>query len=246
MKFCASLEVLKGNRVRFNDLMQTVLAAENRSGLGAVTLWRQCVDLLAQNDRADRGTLPDEERAALLDRLAALQSQLSETQRIATVVELGGRLRSPALVEFFANDRPAIAAAAMSRARLPDDAWIALLPRLTPTARGVLRGRRDLGAGTQQALEAFGAADLVLTSDLAVEPGEQADDMLLTPAMMAPAEQLPPSADVEEAPVEEPADVAADDVPVGDDQIRNLVDRIERFTSARRVPDVVVPRADTG
>lgn len=246
MKFCASPEVLKGNRVRFNDLMQTVLAAENRSGLGAVTLWRQCVDLLAQNDRADRGTLPDEERAALLDRLAALQSQLSETQRIATVVELGGRLRSPALVEFFANDRPAIAAAAMSRARLPDDAWIALLPRLTPTARGVLRGRRDLGTGTQQALEAFGAADLVLTSDLAVEPGEQADDMLLTPAMMAPAEQLPPSADVDEAPIEEPADEAADDVPVGDDQIRNLVDRIERFTSARRVPDVVVPRADTG
>ena len=245
MKFCASPEVLKGNRVRFNDLMQTVLAAENRSGLGAVTLWRQCVDLLAQNDRADRGTLPDEERAALLDRLAALQSQLSETQRIATVVELGGRLRSPALVEFFANDRPAIAAAAMSRARLPDDAWIALLPRLTPTARGVLRGRRDLGAGTQQALEAFGAADLVLTSDLTVEPGEQADDMLLTPAMVA-AEQLPPSADVEEAPVEEPADEVADDVPVGDDQIRNLVDRIERFTSARRVPDVVVPRADTG
>ncbi|GLV25283.1 sensor histidine kinase [Sphingobium sp. Cam5-1] len=232
--------------MRFNDLMQTVLAAENRSGLGAVTLWRQCVDLLAQNDRADRGTLPDEERAALLDRLAALQSQLSETQRIATVVELGGRLRSPALVEFFANDRPAIAAAAMSRARLPDDAWVALLPRLTPTARGVLRGRRDLGAGTQQALEAFGSADLVLTSDLAVEPGEQADDMLLTPAMVAPAEQLPPSADVEEAPVEEPADEVADDVPVGDDQIRNLVDRIERFTSARRVPDVVVPRADTG
>src|SRR3546814_9760236 len=38
-----------GILVRFNDLMQTVLAAEGRSGLGAVTLWRQCVDLLAQN-----------------------------------------------------------------------------------------------------------------------------------------------------------------------------------------------------
>jgi hypothetical protein len=157
--------------VRFNDLMQTVLAAENRSGLGAVTLWRQCVDLLAQNDRADRKTLPDEERLVLLERLAALQSQLSETQRIATVVELGGRLRSPALVEFFANDRPAIAAAAMSRARLPDEAWVELLPRLSPTARGVLRGRRDLSSGTQQALEAFGSADLVLTSDRDDVPG---------------------------------------------------------------------------
>ena len=79
-----------GNMVRFNDLMHTVLAAENRSGLSAVTLWRQCVDLLAQHDRADRSAMPDEERDLLLDRLAALRPKLSETQRIATAVELGG------------------------------------------------------------------------------------------------------------------------------------------------------------
>jgi signal transduction histidine kinase len=229
--------------VRFNDLMQTVLAAENRSGLGAVTLWRQCVDLLAQNDRADRKTLPDEERLVLLERLAQLQPQLSETQRIATVVELGGRLRSPSLVEFFANDRPAIAAAAMSRARLPDDAWVELLPRLTPTARGVLRGRRDLGSGTQQALEAFGSADLVLTSNGGDAVDADASDMLLTPDMVAPAA---PSQAAEHASGEETVDHAPDDVSAGDDQIRNLVDRIERFTSARRIPDVVVPRADAG
>ena len=229
--------------MRFNDLMQTVLAAENRSGLGAVTLWRQCVDLLAQNDRADRKTLPDEERLVLLERLAQLQPQLSETQRIATVVELGGRLRSPSLVEFFANDRPAIAAAAMSRARLPDDAWVELLPRLTPTARGVLRGRRDLGSGTQQALEAFGSADLVLTSDGGDAVDADASDMLLTPDMVAPAA---PSQAAEHASGEETVDHAPDDVSAGDDQIRNLVDRIERFTSARRIPDVVMPRADAG
>lgn len=232
--------------MRFNDLMQTVLAAENRTGLGAVTLWRQCVDLLAQNDRADRSTLPHEERATLLDRLAVLQPQLSETQRIATVVELGGRLRSPALVEFFANDRPAIAAAAMSRARLPDEAWIALLPRLTPTARGVLRGRRDLGLAMQQALEAFGAADLVLTNDRPAEFDDEADDMLLTPAMMAPIAEAAAFVEVEPAALDEHENAFEDDVPVGDNQIRNLVDRIERFTSTRRVPDVVVPRANEG
>src|SRR3546814_1756409 len=80
-----------GILVRFNDLMQTVLAAEGRSGLGAVTLWRQCVDLLAQNDRHDRPIMSDAERAALLERLSGLLPKLSETQRIATVVELGGR-----------------------------------------------------------------------------------------------------------------------------------------------------------
>ncbi|HKT77125.1 MAG TPA: HAMP domain-containing sensor histidine kinase [Sphingobium sp.] len=236
-----------GNRVRFNDLMQTVLAAENRSGLGAVTLWRQCVDLLAQNDRADRKSLPAEERSMLLQRLAGLRAQLSETQRIATVVELGGRLRSPALVEFFANDRPSIAAAAMSRARLPDDAWVELLPRLTPTARGVLRARRDLGLATQQALETFGPADFVLTTDRDdAFAADESDDMLLTPDMVAPSDQLPSWADIEEtsAQEEEAFDPREEEPAVGDDQIRNLVDRIERFTSSRRVPDVVVPRAE--
>ncbi|AMK17866.1 MULTISPECIES: sensor histidine kinase [Sphingobium] len=241
-----SPEVLKGIRVRFNDLMQTVLAAENRSGLGAVTLWRQCVDLLAQNDRADRGTLPDEERLALLDRLSALQSQLSETQRIATVVELGGRLRSPALVEFFANDRPAIAAAAMSRARLPDDIWVELLPRLNPTARGILRGRRDLGPGTQQALGAFGLTDLVLTTDRDDVPGADAGDMLLTAEMMEPVEHPAPPAQADDAMVEDGSEFPPADVAAGDDQIRNLVDRIARFTSTRRAPDMAAPRTDPG
>lgn len=241
-----SPEVLKGIRVRFNDLMQTVLAAENRSGLGAVTLWRQCVDLLAQNDRADRGTLPDEERLALLDRLSALQSQLSETQRIATVVELGGRLRSPALVEFFANDRPAIAAAAMSRARLPDDIWVELLPRLNPTARGILRGRRDLGPGPQQALGAFGLTDLVLTTDRDDVPGEDAGDMLLTAEMMEPVEHPAPPAQADDTMVEDASEFPPADVAAGDDQIRNLVDRIARFTSTRRAPDMGAPRTDPG
>lgn len=236
-----------GNRVRFNDLMQTVLAAENRSGLGAVTLWRQCVDLIAQNDRADRKSLASTERAALLERLAGLRPHLSETQRIATVVELGGRLRSPTLVEFFANDRPAIAAAAMSRARLPDGAWVKLLPRLTPTARGVLRGRRDLGPETQQALEAFGPADFVLTTDREdIFVADESDDMLLTPDMVAPLDAPAPFATSEEPQADE--EISAFEpkhLTVGnDDQIRNLVSRIEQFTTARRAPDAMVARTD--
>lgn len=216
--------------MRFNDLMQTVLSAGSHSGLGAVTLWRQCVDLLAQSDRHDRAVMSDGERAELLERLMALLPKLSETQRIATVVELGGRLRSPALVEFFANDRPAIAAAAMSRAKLPDAAWVEMLPRLTPTARGVLRSRRDLGMGTVQGLEAFGATDLVLTSAVAVE-----EDMLLTEAMIVPSE----------APTM-PGDAPAEPAEEDRSQIRNLVDRIARFTSTRRTgePDEVPHRGD--
>lgn len=217
-------------QVRFNDLMQTVLAAESRTGLSTVTLWRQCVDLMAQHDRAGGAPMAADARDALLQRLSTLRTQVSETQRIATVVELGGRLRSPALVRFFAEDRPAVAAAAMARARLPDATWAALLPQLTPTARGVLRARRDTGPATRQALEAFGAVDFVLTTERSDMVGDAA--MLLTePAAagevpVAPADEAAPVANVT------PLRPAARD----EDQIRNLVDRIARFTSNRKPP----------
>jgi hypothetical protein len=215
-----------GTQLRFNDLMQTVLAAGERSGLGAVTLWRQCVDMLAQNDRPDRAPLHPRERAALLERLKDLRPKLSETQRIATVVELGGRLRSPTLIGFFAEDKASICAAAMARAQLPDGVWPPLLHSLSPTARGVLRGRRDLGPQTVRGLEAFASADLVLTSDA----------MVLTPAMMVDAEAV--DAAPEDA-VQEPIAKVVPLAPlVSQDQIRSLVDRIERFTSNRRAPDM--------
>ncbi|MGE4324249.1 MAG: sensor histidine kinase [Sphingobium sp.] len=227
--------------MRFNDLMQTVLAAEQRTGLGAVTLWRQCVDMLAQHDRPDREPMDGGQRDALLDRLAALRPQIAETQRIATVVDLGGQLRSMALIAFFANDRPAVAAAAMARARLPDSSWAMMVPRLTPTARGVLRGRNDMGADTRKALDLFGPSDLVLTdnSPAAVRSGA----MLLTQDMIADADgdrsyqMVDQGADAPSAP---PGGRAADVLPLpvvgaGQDQIRNLVDRIEQFTSGRRI-----------
>ncbi|MEC3949645.1 sensor histidine kinase [Sphingobium sp. HWE2-09] len=221
--------------MRFNDLMQTVLAAEDRSGLGAVTLWRQCVDLLAQRDRPDRPAMAPQERGALLDRLSALRPQLTETQRIATVVELGSRLRSPSLVAFFANDRPSIAAAATARAQLPEAAWIDLLSHLTPTARGVLRGRRDIGAATRTALEAFGAHDLVLSTARQDMVGDS--DMILTPDMQAEPDSLK-ALDTGAADAKATATVTPLRPQPGDEgQIRNLVDRIARYTSTRKPPE---------
>nr|WP_278254200.1 histidine kinase dimerization/phospho-acceptor domain-containing protein [Sphingobium sp. BYY-5] len=219
--------------------MQTVLAAENRTGLSAVTLWRQCVDLLAQHDRADGASIEAQERAGLLDRLTDLRPELTEAQRIATVVELGRRLRSATLVVFFAGDRPSIAAAAMARAELPDAAWADLLPKLTPTARGVLRGRRDMGPKTRQGLEAFGSADLVLTTGRQDMVGDAA--MLLTGEMALKQDVSTPemrSATI--TPLRPPAR--------DEDQIRNLVDRIAQFTSTRRsmaeTAPVSLPEAD--
>lgn len=221
-----------GTSLRFNDLLNTVLAAGERSGLGAVTLWRQCIDMLAQHDRPLGSNLADEDRVALLERLEGLRSVVTETQRMASVVELGSRLRSPALVAFFAQDRASIAAAAMARAQLPDSVWPALMTRLTPTARGVLRGRRGLGPETLRALEAFGSADLVLTTEV-----EHIAEMDLTAEMMT----HPGVHSIAEARAERPVRAPLIDAEpptvsplVPADQIRNLVDRIERFTSTRR------------
>lgn len=173
------------------------------------------------------------DRTILLDRLEALRPTISETQRIATVVELGRRLRSASLVAFFAKDRPAIAAAAMARAQLPDAIWADLMPRLTPTARGVLRGRRDVGPLARQALEAFGSVDLVLTTERQDMVGEA--DMLLTPDMEAePAASQAPSV---VTPLRPPAQ--------DQDQIRNLVDRIAHFTSTRRPVGVASAPGET-
>jgi hypothetical protein len=197
--------------LRFNDIMQTVLAGEGE-GHGAITLWRQCVDLLAQYDRPDRPPLPPEDRAALLQRLEALRPMVSETQRIATVVELGGRLGSPELVRFFAQDRPPICAAAIARAHLPDSVWLGLLPELGPTARGVMRGRSDLSADLVRGLESFGHIDLALPSSAfapAMPEGANDDDGALL--------------------LEDAAEAAEEPSP-----IRRLVDRIERFTATHR------------
>lgn len=203
--------------MRFNDLMQTVLASGPRSGPGAITLWRQCVDLLAQYDRDSQGgghAMRAVDRDALLDRLESLRLHLSEEQRVASVVELGGRLRSPALAEFFARDRAAVCVAAMVRARLSDDEWALLIPRLTPTARGVLRARRDLGASARAVLERFGRHDLVLSDSAA-----------------APVADVPAFARAADAPP-----VPAPDVTDERSQISELVSRIENYTATRRPP----------
>jgi hypothetical protein len=81
--------------VRFNDLTQTILAVEDRTGTAAASLWRQCVDMLAQYDQAGRIMLQQSERAALVARLGDLRGELSEAQRIASVVELGSGCAPP-------------------------------------------------------------------------------------------------------------------------------------------------------
>jgi hypothetical protein len=48
---------------------------------------------------------------------------------------------------------------------LPATDWLTLLPRFSPTARSMLRNRRDLDAEVSQALNSFGTADFGIAAD---------------------------------------------------------------------------------
>jgi signal transduction histidine kinase len=204
--------------MRFNDLLSTVLAHGGEGLAAAVTRWRQCIDLVAQYDVSGAHTahsLTEEEAEAVFSVLSDLCKRLGPEQRVASIVELGGRLRSVRLCRFLAQDHPAVVAAVMVRARLTDEDWVSIIPVIGPLARSILRRRADLGPTAHAALARFGP------TDLALPPATQARD--LSPANDA----TPESGAVERTPS---ATETSD--------IRKIVERIERFTAARTHHDV--------
>jgi hypothetical protein len=108
---------------------------------------------------------------------------------------------------------------------------------LGPTARGVLRGRKDMGPETRRALEAFGSTDLVL-GDAAVVSNDVGAAAIADLGADA----------AHEAVQDASASEAAVGQPVERSQIRQLVERIERFTSGGRTSFSIpreVPREGT-
>ena len=199
--------------MRFNDLLRTVLANMGDGTVATVTRWRQCIDLLAQYDVSGArpaNALAAEDRDAILTQLEIMRPQLSVEQRVASVVELGGRLRSAGLVRLLAQDHPTLVAAMMANVTLADADWVAIIPDLGPLARSVLRRRADLGPGAVAALRRFGTVDLALTS---LVPRDAAQD--------APPAPSPQAANDREN-MQEPS------------QIGRIVARIERFTGTRQ------------
>jgi len=148
--------------MRFDDMIATVLAqaADRPDRLAA--RWRQLVDLLAQRGR-DAGAQTEAEAqayAALRETRGAIDPEI----RRQSARSLAGRAVGPALIAFFAEDAPSIAAPLIGGARLDGETWLSLLPRLGPAARSLLRHRDDLGAEVTAALGAFGPSDFRIES----------------------------------------------------------------------------------
>ncbi len=140
--------------MRFDDSLKTVLSADMATGFGAQSAWRQLVDLMG------RGRVTVDEPA--IARLRLLRQAVPASVRAASARALAFAAPGVDLVGFFAEDELAIAAPVLRLVTLPARDWLALLPRLTPTGRSVLRHRRDLPPEVVRGLQSFGATDFVL------------------------------------------------------------------------------------
>jgi His Kinase A (phospho-acceptor) domain len=148
--------------MRFDDRIATVLAAAADRPDRRAAQWRQLVDLLAQHGGADEA-----ERASAFARLRDSRRRVDPDIRRASARALSGFVVDPELVAFFAEDSASVAAPLIGGARLESDAWLALVPRLGPSARALLRHRDDLGVTVRQALAVFGPGDFVLEQRVA-------------------------------------------------------------------------------
>lgn len=194
--------------MRFDDRLATVMAQPPADAAARIAMWCQLVDLVAQ-------TAGDDSLPCLDDAYAMLREwrpDVSRDRRQAAAAALAGRRVPSRLVAFFAEDDAAITAPVIGGARLADAEWIALVPRLSPVARALLRHRRDLGAAVGRALASYGTTDFVLPGAVApaVSPAQ------VSPIGIAPHGATPASAGSE---------------------LAELVARIEAFRRDRRPPE---------
>ncbi|HEX9953870.1 MAG TPA: histidine kinase dimerization/phospho-acceptor domain-containing protein [Allosphingosinicella sp.] len=188
--------------VRFDDTIATVLAQPEDSPSARIAKWRQLVDLLAQG----RGGALNAPASGALEWLRSNRDAVPSQQRRSIAVSLAGRRISSSTLAFFAEDAPAIAAPLIGGAILTRDEWLDLLPSLGPSARSLLRHRRDLPHEVEGALASFGSSDFALSGTVApTEPAAR--------------------------PVPVPATAEGDEA--GETQIRELVARIENFRRKR-------------
>ncbi len=145
-------------------MIATVLAQGDAHGPALAAKWRQLVDLLAQRHEGGAG---DADEA--LAWLRAHRDRVPAETRQAAARALVGRRVEPRIIAFFGEDQPAIAAPLIGGVLVDAEEWIELLPELSPTARALLRHRRDLDPAVAQALASFGASDFAIPGAVAAE-----------------------------------------------------------------------------
>lgn len=182
--------------LRFDDTLETVLAADLGSPQAAQSAWRQLVDLIG------RRRAPADARAMSV--LRSIRAHVPVAVRVSSARALEFADPPAPLVRLFAMDELSIALPVLRHARMNSAEWIQLLPELAPAGRAVLRNRRDLGPIVKRALEAFGPIDFVLPDETAKEAAE---------ALPEPVAESPPTEAVESTGMEAPAEALPEPEP---------------------------------
>lgn len=147
--------------MRFDDRLETTLRQADGDGIGLPIKWHQLVDILAQNPSGfDPAAV-----ASGLQKARQFMDMVPATVREQCVRALSGRLRSVPLLLLLSGDVPAVAAAAVSAARLSDHEWADIVPHMSTRARGFLRNRSDIGPMTLRALRSWSSVDFALALD---------------------------------------------------------------------------------
>ncbi|GAB5485969.1 MAG: hypothetical protein Pars93KO_24030 [Parasphingorhabdus sp.] len=164
--------------LRYDDRLKTVLKGSLPEGNAAALQWRQVADLMAQKP----GRLVNDDVQSGLTRLRDLHERVDETDRIAAVQALNGRLRSAPLLVYLCADNDAVCDAAITAADLQDEEWVDVIPQLSPRGNNSLRARSDLGPLTRDVLnlDAWGGADnsapLISANDDMIEDVDAQDN----------------------------------------------------------------------
>jgi len=224
--------------VRFDDMLATLLAQPAPTAEARAILWRQVVDVLAQG-RGHRIDDPLVDAPRAMDAynfLRSVRPEIAPELRLAAGRGLAGRRVPPELVLLFAEDLPHIAAPMLGHVILSAEQWLEVLPRLNPSARNLLRNRRDLGAEVEQGLEAFGGSDFLISGPVGASGADAAPlavpiDMLLASAQPdgAPGGAASAADPVAAPPVAAPPGGETRAMAAGESQIRELLTRIETF-----------------
>lgn len=211
--------------MRFDDMLATVLARPAERQADRIAQWRQLLDLLAQRRP---GSNPELAREALA-RLQMLRRDVPIAIRQETAQSFSGRPIPAPLVVFLSSDVPAVAGVILRHVRLPATEWLTVLPRLSPTGRGILRHRADLGLQVAGALRSFGAADLAL--------GREGTSAAIGHAVEFEAVAAEPTDESVSDPIMVVTTAASTGHVIehgaGEGQIRALINRIARFRKGR-------------
>lgn len=227
------LETESGDRrteadLRFDDMLTTLMAYSDDGEDARIALWRQLVDLIAQGRFDEQAALGQK----VLETIADLRANVPAHIRFETAGAFAGRSVSPATIAFFASEPPSVIAPLIAAAQFATEQWLELLPTLTPTARSLLRHRRDLSAEVVRALDSFGPSDFVIAGAPDVTTG------VTSQPAPSPEPAPPPEATVAEPVAEEPEAESVTVEVVGEaatqerDEIEDAFDELAKVTGS--------------